>query len=147
MNFSEAIRFSLDSLEANPLRTFLTTLGLVIGNASVILVVTISLASKDLILDQIRGIGSNLVYAQYEAGGQNTAKVESDFIKLADVEAIRRELGDQIVAATGVMPNNDFIVVNGKVREVGINGVDEYYPTVRNIVSLAGRLIDAGDVA
>ena len=147
MNFSEAIRFSLDSLEANPLRTFLTALGLVIGNASVILVVTISLASKDLILDQIRGIGSNLVYAQYEAGGQNTAKVESDFIKLADVEAIRRELGDQIVAATGVMPNNDFIVVNGKVREVGINGVDEYYPMVRNIVSLAGRLIDAGDVA
>jgi putative ABC transport system permease protein len=63
------------------------------------------------------------------------------------VEAIRRELGDQIVAATGVMPNNDFIVVNGKVREVGINGVDEYYPTVRSIVSLAGRLIDAGDVA
>ena len=147
MNFSEAIRFSLDSLEANPLRTFLTTLGLVIGNASVILVVTISLASKDLILNQIRGIGSNLVYAQYEAGGQNTAKVESDFIKLADVEAIRRELGDQIVAATGVMPNNDFIVVNGKVREVGINGVDQNYPTVRSIVSLAGRLIDAGDVA
>jgi putative ABC transport system permease protein len=147
MNFSEAIRFSLDSLEANPLRTFLTTLGLVIGNASVILVVTISLASKDLILDQIRGIGSNLVYAQYEAGGQNTAKVESDFIKLADVEAIRRELGPQIVAATAVMPNNDFIVVNGQVREVGINGVDEYYPAVRNIVPLAGRLIDAGDVA
>ena len=147
MNFSEAIRFSLDSLEANPLRTFLTTLGLVIGNASVILVVTISLASKDLILDQIRGIGSNLVYAQYEAGGQNTAKVENDFIKLADVDAIRRELGPQIVAATSVMPNNDSIVVNGKVREVGINGVDEYYPSVRNIVPLAGRLIDAGDVA
>jgi putative ABC transport system permease protein len=146
MNFSEAISFSVDSLEANPLRTFLTALGLVIGNASVILVVTISLASKDLILDQIRGIGSNLVYAQYEAGGQNTAKVESDFIKLADVEAIRRELGPQIVAATAVMPNNDFIVVNGKVREVGINGVDEYYPAVRNIVPLAGRLIDAGDV-
>jgi putative ABC transport system permease protein len=146
MNFSEAISFSVESLEANPLRTFLTALGLVIGNASVILVVTISLASKDLILDQIRGIGSNLVYAQYEAGGQNTAKVESDFIKLADVEAIRRELGAQIVAATAVMPNNDFIVVNGKVREVGINGVDEYYPAVRNIVPLAGRLIDAGDV-
>jgi putative ABC transport system permease protein len=147
MNFSEAIRFSFESLEANPLRTFLTALGLVIGNASVILVVTISLASKDLILDQIRGVGSNLVYAQYEAGGQNTAKVESDFIKLADVEAIRRELGPEIVAATAVMPNNDFIVVNGKVREVGINGVDEYYPKVRNIVPLAGRLIDAGDVA
>jgi putative ABC transport system permease protein len=63
MNLTEAIRFSLQALRANRLRTFLTALGLIIGNASVILVVTISLASKDLILDQIRGIGSNLVYA------------------------------------------------------------------------------------
>ena len=57
MNFSEAISFSLQALKANRLRTFLTALGLIIGNASVILVVTISLASKDLILDQIRGVG------------------------------------------------------------------------------------------
>ena len=49
MNYSEAIRFSLQSLRANPLRTFLTALGLIIGNASVILVVTISLVSKDFI--------------------------------------------------------------------------------------------------
>ena len=63
MNLSEAVSFSLEALRANRLRTFLTALGLIIGNASVILVVTISLASKNLILDQIRGIGSNLVYA------------------------------------------------------------------------------------
>ena len=89
MNYSEAIRFSLQSLKANPLRTFLTALGLIIGNASVILVVTISLVSKDFILDQIRGIGSNLVYASYEAGGQNNAQVEADFVKLSDLQAIR----------------------------------------------------------
>src|SRR3954451_15471687 len=78
MNLAEAIRFSTEALRANRLRTFLTALGLIIGNASVILVVTISLASKDLILDLIRGIGSNLVYASYVTGGQNIAKVEAD---------------------------------------------------------------------
>src|SRR5436309_13447968 len=114
MNLAEAINFSFQALRANRLRTFLTALGLIIGNASVILVVTISLASRDLILDQIRGIGSNLVYASYEAGGQNTAKVEGYFVKIADVQALRERLGNTIVAASAVMPLSTETVVNGK---------------------------------
>jgi putative ABC transport system permease protein len=146
MKLSEAISFSLQALRANRLRTFLTALGLIIGNASVILVVTISLASRNLILDQIRGIGSNLVYASYSAGGQNTAQVQADFIKLADVQAMREELGDEIVAASSVMQISDRIVVNGKVREVNIDGVDQYYARVRNIVILRGRSFDESDI-
>ena len=146
MNLTEAVSFSIQALHANRLRTFLTALGLIIGNASVILVVTISLASKDLILDLIRGIGSNLVYADYEAGGQNTAKVQADFVKIADVQAIRDALGSTIVAASAVMNTNDQIVVNGKVREVTVNGVDEYYATVRNLVILSGRAFDESDI-
>src|SRR5689334_1772046 len=146
MNLAEAVRFSLEALRANRLRTFLTALGLIIGNASVILVVTISLASKNLILDLIRGIGSNLVYASYVTGGQNIAKVEADFVKISDVQAIRDRLGNQIVAASGVMQNNDQIVVNGKVREVTINGVDDQYARVRNLLILHGRAFDQSDM-
>ena len=146
MNISEAVSFSLQALRANRLRTFLTALGLIIGNASVILVVTISLASRDLILDQIRGIGSNLVYASYEAGGQNTAKVEADFVKRADVQALRDTLGNRIVAATAVMPSTDQIVVNGKVRQVTVDGVDENYALVRNLEILTGRKFDESDI-
>jgi putative ABC transport system permease protein len=146
MNLSEAVRFSFEALRANRLRTFLTALGLIIGNASVILVVTISLASKNLILDQIRGIGSNLVYANYVTGGRNVAKVEADFVKLADVQAIRDKLGIRIVAASAVMQSNDQIVVSGKVREVTINGVDEHYAEVRNLIILRGRKFDQSDM-
>lgn len=146
MQISEAISFSLQALRANRFRTFLTALGLIIGNASVILVVTISLASRDLILDQIRGIGSNLVYASYESGGQNTAKVEADFVKIADVQALRDTLGDKIVAASAVMPMNSEIVVDGKIRPVNIDGVDQDYATVRNLVILNGRSFDESDV-
>jgi putative ABC transport system permease protein len=146
MNIAEAIRFSFQALRANRLRTFLTALGLIIGNASVILVVTISLASKDLILDQIRGIGSNLVYADLEASGVNAAQVQADFVKLSDVQAVREDLGDRIVAATAVMPGNDQIVVNGNVRQVTINGVDANYRAVRNLVILAGRAFDESDI-
>ncbi len=147
MDLSEAISFSFQSLKANKLRTFLTALGLIIGNASVILVVTISLASKDLILDQIRGVGSNLVYAYYQAGGQNTAKVDADFVKLADVRALREGLAGEIVAATAVMASHDQIVVNGKVRELTVDGVDEEYPLVRPLIISRGRALDASDVA
>src|SRR5579862_5552857 len=104
MSHFEALRSSVAALQANKFRAFLTALGLVIGNASVILVVTISLTSRDYILGQIQRIGSNLIYAEHEASqNQGTGTSDADFIKVADIDAVRRELGSRIVAATGVM--------------------------------------------
>ena len=71
MNFGEALRFSVQSLRGNPIRSLLTCLGMLIGNASVILVVTIAQTSQDYILEQIRGLGSNIIYAYFETGGQS----------------------------------------------------------------------------
>ena len=144
---AEALRFSFQSLRANKIRTFLTALGLVIGNASVILVVTISLTSRDYILDQIRGIGSNLVYANYEAGSQTATQVEADFVKVADVEAIREQLGDRITAATGVMTNYDRMLIGGKEEDIAVIGSDDQYRNVRNLLIPAGRFMDSNDVA
>ena len=87
MFLGEALSFSTQALRANPIRSLLTGLGMVIGTASVILVVTISLTSRDYILEQIEGVGSNLVYAQAEIGTQQTnAQVDADFVKLVLVE-------------------------------------------------------------
>ncbi len=146
MYFGESLRFTLQALRANKFRTFLTGLGLVIGNASVILVVTISITSRDYILDQIRGVGSNLIYAQYSAGTNTATKVDADFIKLADVDAVRRQFGGRIVAATGVMTNSGRLLVDGKEQDVSVVGTDEYYPMVRNMVLLSGHFIDESDV-
>src|SRR6185437_8348404 len=122
----EALRSSIDALRANKFRAFLTALGLVIGNASVILVVTISLTSRDYILQEIQRIGSNLIYAQYEAGNNGAmAAAEADYIKVADVEAVRDKLGSRIVAATGVMNSFDRMRVNGREEDVAIIGTDE----------------------
>jgi putative ABC transport system permease protein len=146
MYFGESLRFTLQALRANKFRTFLTGLGLVIGNASVILVVTISITSRDYILDQIRGVGSNLIYAQYSAGTNTGTVVDADFVKRADVEAVRREFGARIVAATGVMSNAGRLLIDEKEQDVSVVGIDEYYPAVRNMVLLAGRFIDESDV-
>ncbi len=147
MHIGEALRFSLHALRANRVRTLLTALGLVIGNASVILVVTISMTGRDYILDQIRGIGSNLIYAYYDAGQQEQTKVQADYVKMADVEAVRRALGPRIVAATGVITSYDRMLIEGKERDVAVIGSDEHYAAVRNMVLLAGRFLDARDVA
>jgi putative ABC transport system permease protein len=147
MDRTEVLSASINALAANKFRAFLTALGLVIGNASVILVVTVSLTSRDYILDQIQRIGSNLVYAQYEAGNNPAmASSDADYIKISDVTAVREQLGSKIVAATGVMNNFDRMRVEGREEDVSIIGSDEYYPAVRNLALLAGRFVDEGDV-
>lgn len=148
MVLGEALSFSVQALRSNPIRSLLTGLGMVIGTASVILVVTISLTGRDYILEQIEGVGSNLVYAQYEIGSQQSSvQVDADFIKIVDIEAVREQLGGRIVAATGVMTTFDRMRLNGKDQDVQVIGSDEYYKPVRNMNVLAGRFLDSSDVA
>jgi putative ABC transport system permease protein len=148
MHLGESLSFSIQALKSNPVRSLLTGLGMVIGTASVILVVTISLTSRDYILEQIEGVGSNMVFAQYEIGSQQTtAQVDADFIKLADVEAVREQLAGRIVTATGIMTSFDRMRLGGKDQDVQVLGSDEYYKPVRNLVVLAGRFLDSSDVA
>src|SRR5689334_10692173 len=132
MFIGEAVRFSAQALRSNPVRSLLTGLGMVIGTASVILVVTISLTSRDYILEQVQGIGSNIIFGYYVTAGPATAAADADYVKLADVDAIRRELGPDIVAATGVMSNFDRILIGGKEQDVKILGTDQAYQPVRN---------------
>ena len=147
MFLSESLRFSVQALRANPVRSLLTGLGMVIGTASVILVVTISLTSRDYILEQVEGIGSNIIFAYYVSGGPAASKADADFIKMADVEAIRQNLSSDIGAATGVMSNFDQILIGGKMSDVKVNGTDGDYAQVRNIVVSSGRFLDSSDVA
>ncbi len=147
MQLGEALSFSLQALRQNLVRSFLTGLGMVIGTASVILVVTISLTSQNYILEQIEGVGSNMIFASYEVGTQaSSAEVNADFIKIADVQAVREQLGGRIVAATGIESNYDSTFINGKEERILVIGSDEYYQPVRNLVVLSGRFLDASDV-
>ena len=147
MFLGEALDFSIKALKANLVRSFLTGLGMVIGTASVILVVTISLTSRDYILEQIQGVGSNMIFAYYEAGNQSETKADADFIKMTDVDAVRERLAGRIIAATGIMTNYDRILIGGKERDVAVIGSDQDYKTVRNLIVTSGRFLDASDVA
>jgi putative ABC transport system permease protein len=147
MFLGEAVSFSVQALRANPVRSLLTGLGMVIGTASVILVVTISLTSRDFILQQIEGVGSNIIFAYYVSAGPTSPAADADYIKMADIAAIRDELRGDIVAATGVMTNFDQMLIAGKPQDVKVIGTDEDYAAVRNIVTGNGRFFDQSDVA
>jgi putative ABC transport system permease protein len=147
MELPELLRASAQALYANKVRSVLTALGLMIGVASVILVVTISLTGKDFILDKIRGVGSNLIYAIHEAAGKESPVVAADRIKWADVEAVRKQLAGRIIAASGVSTTFETFILDGQVKDLRVLGADHYYPQVRNLVAVAGRFFDEHDVA
>jgi len=147
MLLGESLRFSAQALRANPVRSLLTGLGMVIGTASVILVVTISLTSRDYILQQIEGVGSNIIYAYLVNSGPTVATADADYLKLADIEAVRQALPRDIVAATAVMSDIAPLLIGGKVRDVKVIGTDDSYVTVRNIAISSGRALDASDLS
>src|ERR1700733_6971979 len=132
MFIGEAFTFSIQALRSNPIRSLLTGLGMVIGTASVILVVTISLTSRDYILEQVEGVGSNIIFAYFANAGATSVTADADYVKMRDVAETRQEMQADIAAATGVMSNFDQVLIGSKLQDIKVNGTDEYYRDVRN---------------
>ena len=61
MNLTSPMKISLKYLLAAKFRSFLTILGIIIGVAAVIIIMAIGQSAQALILDQITGVGSNLI--------------------------------------------------------------------------------------
>jgi len=141
MNVVEATSFAYQSLSANKLRAGLTMLGMVIGTASIILVVTIALTGRDYILQQIQGLGSNLIYLYYEAAATaSSPKALADYLSLEDLKAIQGLR--HIVAATGVVTSHDRLAIDGREREISVIGTTPEYKRVRNLRIISGRSFD-----
>jgi putative ABC transport system permease protein len=138
----EAWQLAWDALRANKLRSFLTVLGVMIGSASIVLVVTVSLTSRRYIISQIEGVGSNLVYAQLVSTGHPVAL--SDEISLGDMSAVRAAIPQAVeVAGTHDIP---MTVASGGDYPVALVGVTAGFRRVRNLLILRGRYFDATDM-
>src|SRR5947209_16454194 len=90
--FSEIMSFAFDTFCANKVRFLLTGLGMVIGTASLILVVTIGMTGKQYVLNLIQGIGANLIYAEYEGGAQRITNTAADPLTVDDLTAVREQV-------------------------------------------------------
>src|SRR6266700_1910297 len=143
--YSEILSFAYENFCSNKVRFALTALGMVIGTASLILVVTIGMTGKQYVLNQIQAIGANLIYAEYVSGGERITNVTADPLTIADMEAAQEDVPG-IIAASPVIPLGERIPIGGgKERDIQILGVYPEYRIVRNLVVLSGRFFDAQD--
>jgi putative ABC transport system permease protein len=141
----EIFSFAYDTFCSNKVRFALTALGMVIGTASLILVVTIGMTGKQYVLNQIQRIGANLIYAEYEGGAQRVTNATPDPLTIDDMQAAMVQVPG-IVAASPVVTLDDRIPIgNGRERDVRILGVYREYRVVRNLVIVSGRFFDAQD--
>jgi len=145
MAMGEIVSFAYDTFCSNKIRFILTALGMVIGTASLILVVTIGMTGRQYVLNQIQAIGTNEVWAEYLGGAPHISNSNPDPLTIEDLHAIRQEVPG-IVASSPVAQLSDRIPAgNGKEKDVSILGVDPDYLHVRNLVIPSGRFFDQED--
>jgi putative ABC transport system permease protein len=147
MLLSEILKLALDSFRASKLRFALTALGMVIGTASVILVVTIGLTGKRFILNEIQKIGTNEIEVEYSGGGTSGAErlIYNDYLTREDEKAVLAQV-PSVMYSSPVLETHDRISFGGGiVKDTLVLGVSPEYRNVRNLVVLAGRFFDDED--
>src|SRR5580658_500027 len=144
MAFGEIISFAYDTFCSNKVRFILTALGMVIGTASLILVVTIGMTGKQYALGQIQAIGTNEIWAEYE-GAQHISNSSLDPLTVEDVQAVEEQVPGVIAASPVVTLGERIPVGNGDEKDVQILGVFPEYQRVRNLRVLSGRFFDRED--
>ena len=143
--FGETLTVAIETFRVSKVRFILTSLGMVIGTASLILVVTIGLTGKQYLLQQIQNIGSNMMVAEYSGGGIFGRDTTSDFLTLDDLNAVREQVPGISNASPEIEYHDQILVPGGKQRDVRVLGVSWQYEFVRNLQVLAGRFFDDPD--
>lgn len=142
IHWGESVRFALRALAIDKLKASLTMLGVVIGSAALVLVVTIGSTGKVYIIAQIEGIGANIAYATLDR--KEAWSVLDDELAPADLAAVRQELpAVREVAGTYDMPVA--FQFRNKTFHARLVGVTRDFGKIRNLRITSGRYFDAQD--
>ncbi len=144
MNWGETSNLAIEALRANKLRATLTMLGVIIGSACIVLVVTVALAGKRYIGDQIEAVGSNIVYAWLEQSNTSQNVSLADQISVSDLNAIQQGI-PQVTHVSGTNDIPMAVVAARKVWPVKLIGVTQGFQQIRKLVILRGRYFDDAD--
>lgn len=147
MVLSEILKIALDSFRASKLRFALTALGMVIGTASVILVVTIGLTGKQFILNEIQKIGTNEVELEYGGGGAAGTEnvVYNDYLTRDDEKAVDAQLPGVMYSSPVLEMHDRISFGGGLVKDTLVLGVSPQYRYIRNLLVPYGRFFDQTD--
>jgi putative ABC transport system permease protein len=147
MLLSEILKLAVDSFRASKMRFALTALGMVIGTASVILVVTIGMTGKQYILELIQKIGTNSVFLEYNGGGTTAAERVryNDYLTREDEKAVNAQLPGVIYSSPVLEMHDRINVGGGVVKDTLVLGVSPQYRNIRNLIVTVGRFLDDTD--
>jgi len=142
MKPKKILRSAWEGLMLNKVRSFLTTLGVIIGVASVIIMLAVSAGTEAAIADQINALGANLIIVSPARGVPGAART----LLFEDATAI----GEQVVGITGISaeqaPPAQTIKVNGITLEaIAVIGTTAEFPDVRDYSVASGRYFDASE--
>jgi putative ABC transport system permease protein len=138
--FRETLLLALRAIRRNALRSSLTILGIVIGVAAVITMVTLGGGATQAVADQIRGLGSNLLNVRpgQQPRGPGGARQVAKAFETKDVEAIRAEIPG--IAAVAPTAGRALLAIHAEANWLtNVTGTDNAYFKVRNWPLAAGR--------
>lgn len=149
MNTLEYIWLALRALRTNTIRSILTMLGIIIGVASVILLVSVGAGLQAYVTNQFVSLGSNKVFVlpgkmdlKQLRGGPTTPVSR---FELDDVSEIKRR-SDSVADVTPVVSQNGTIAHQGDIVVTEIVGVWENYFRISNFVAQKGSMLTQNDV-
>ena len=143
----ETIRLALLTVFRNKLRSFLTVLGVVIGVASVIAMVTVGQGSTAQVQSDVASLGANLLMIRPGAPGRGPGGGSNDAapLSLQDMNALVQNIPD-IVAATPAVTRSQTTVFGEMNHVVQITGTDNEFFAIRGWTLSAGRLFSESEM-
>jgi putative ABC transport system permease protein len=146
MDFFESLSMASRTLLANKLRSSLTMLGIIIGNASVIVMVGVGQGAQKLASEQFENLGPNVLFVV--PGSRETQNTSLDFprtLVLGDAEAIATQV-PSVAAVAPQRQNRQFITYRNKNLQTLVVGTTPEFMAVRSFELDRGRFITDLDV-
>src|SRR3989337_831454 len=146
MKFYRLFIEALESLNANKMRSMLTVLGIVIGVAAVIAMISIGRGAQASIASRIESMGTNLVYispGSTSQGGVQSVAGSAGTLTLDDAEALA-DLPD-VVDVPSVTNNFVQVVYQGQNTRTRLMGVTPGYETVASLTLDDGEFLSESD--
>jgi putative ABC transport system permease protein len=136
--FGETLKLALRAIRRNLLRSFLTVLGVVIGVAAVIAMVTIGNGTTAQVTTEIAKLGTNLLFVRPGQFGPGRAATDAKKFTVRDIEAIREQIpGLRAVAA--ITQSSQTVIFGGQSRQTTIIGSGADYLVAQNWDLASGR--------
>ncbi|MDY7021942.1 MAG: ABC transporter permease, partial [Cyanobacteriota bacterium] len=146
MNFLEQVKMATTTLLANKMRSSLTMLGIIIGNASVIGMVGIGDAAQSFVNEQVNSLGPNVLFViPGSPEAQSRPVYPPQTLVLADAEAI----AEQVPLVAEVAPSlngSQIMTYRGKNASASLIGTTPEYLPVRSFDVARGRFISDLDL-